>query len=224
MALAGEPPWLGTCDGAAGALGQPGKSLKFIHVAGTNGKGYKGLEINLLGSYQTQNAAVAVTVCQALQRRNGWNISETAIRLGLATAQWPARFEILRTNPWFIVDGGHNPQCVDSLVDNLNTYFPNRKVTFITGVMADKDYETMFRKIVPLAKRVFTVAPNNPRALSAEKLAQFFEQQGVSSAKPCNSIEQCVTEAMQTMNEQEVICAFGSFYMAGDIRRMLGKT
>ena len=60
-------------------------------------------------------------------------------------------------------------QCIDNLVDNLNTYLPGRKITFITGVMADKDFRTIFERVIPIAKRVFTITPDNPpRVLARE--------------------------------------------------------
>lgn len=184
-------------------------------------KGYDNLTIRLLGKYQLQNAAVVVSVVEKLQQE-GWAISESDLRMGLARAQWPARFDIIHQQPTVIVDGGHNPQCVDCLVDNLHTFFPGRPVTFITGVMADKDFKAMFSKIIPLAKRVFTVTPNNPRALDAVELAEFFYTQGVHTVKPCDTIERAMAEVMKTAEKTEVICAFGSFYMAGAIRKMFG--
>jgi len=184
-------------------------------------KDIEGLELQLLGDYQPQNTAVVISIMYVL-RSYGWNINQDAIRSGLKSARWPARFEILQRKPWFIVDGGHNPQCVEKLVDNLLAYFPNKKVSFITGVMADKDFETMFAKIVPLAKRIFTVTPDNPRALSSEDLAAYFCARGVTDVIPCNSVEQGVSKALRLEEADGLICAFGSFYMAGSIRRMLG--
>jgi len=63
-------------------------------------------------------------------------------------------------------------QCIDNLVDNLNTYLPGRKITFITGVMADKDFRTIFERVIPIAKRVFTITPDNPPAFSRESPAK----------------------------------------------------
>lgn len=184
-------------------------------------KGGEALSISLLGAYQPQNAAVVLEVMDALRGR-GWQIPQSAVQKGLAQARWPARFEILRREPWFIVDGGHNPQCVDALLDNLNIYFPGQKVTFITGVMADKDFEAMFGKIIPVARRIFTVTPDNPRALPAAELAAYFAARGVLEVFPCESVEQGVKEALDREEKEGVICAFGSFYMAGAIRSMLG--
>lgn len=67
------------------------------------------LELCLLGDYQQQNAATALTVVDVLKDQ-GWHISETAVHTGLRETKWPARFELLSPKPPFIVDGGHNAQ------------------------------------------------------------------------------------------------------------------
>ena len=184
-------------------------------------KGYKNLEISLLGSHQIQNAVVALTVIERLQKR-GWSISEEHIRAGLAKTKWQARFEIVSHEPWFIVDGGHNEQGVSCLLENLSSYFPGRKIIFIIGVMADKDYKTMLGKVTPLAKRIFTVTPKNPRALDAATLAAYFQDEGMQSVKSCESVLKGAAEALAAAGKADVICAFGSFYMAGELRGMFG--
>ncbi|MFQ7010947.1 MAG: bifunctional folylpolyglutamate synthase/dihydrofolate synthase [Oscillospiraceae bacterium] len=70
----------------------------------------------------------------------GWRIPDAAVHAGLAQVRWPARFELLRRVPWFVLDGGHNPQCAQTVADNLARYFPGRRITLLVGVLADKDY------------------------------------------------------------------------------------
>jgi dihydrofolate synthase/folylpolyglutamate synthase len=88
--------------------------------------------------------------------------------------------------------------------------------------MADKDYTQMCRMIIPYAAKVITVTPDNPRALSAEKLAVCFKANGFESAVPYDSVTGGITAALETAAENDVICAFGSFYMAGTIRSCFG--
>ena len=180
---------------------------------------WKGLETPFLGPYQMCNAATVVTGMELL-RGKGLAIPDEAIRQGLRTARWPARFELMQKEPPFIVDGGHNPQCIVMLKESLQHYFPGKKITFIAGVMGDKDYPTMFRMVVPLAKRVYCVTPDNPRALPAADLAAFFNREGVADTTVCESPRQAVQKALAEAEKGDVICAFGSFYMAGDIRAM----
>ncbi|MDR1800466.1 MAG: bifunctional folylpolyglutamate synthase/dihydrofolate synthase [Lachnospiraceae bacterium] len=177
--------------------------------------GYDSIYLPLLGDYQRTNAATAVSAVIWL-RDCGWRIEDKAIYEGLANVKWPARFQVLKHEPVFILDGGHNPHCVDSLVRNLEYYFPKEKIVFIMGVLADKDYKTMIRKIIPHAKRVFTVTANNKRALDSESLAKYFRRLGLE-AVACDNIAEGVKNAMDAAGEGGVVCAFGSLYIAAQI-------
>lgn len=124
----------------------------------------------LLGEHQLRNAAVVLETILALLRR-GWNISEGAVREGLARVEWPARFEVLGLAPLFILDGGHNPQCAQALAELLQDYLPGQKVTLLMGVLADKDYRTILDTLLPFAAGFVCVTPDSPRSLSGADLA-----------------------------------------------------
>jgi len=210
-----------TCRERGATLRYPDYTALTSHSFGLDGQifSYKNLEtlhIPLAGSYQLNNAAVVLTVVEALQQR-GWQITEDHIRQGLSATRWPARFEVLQKDPVFIVDGGHNPHGIQGTADSLQKIFPGQKFTFLVGVMADKDVESILSLIVPLAKRFYCVTPNNPRAMAAEVLAQRIRALGVE-AIPCESIEGGIRTAMEYSGRDGVTCALGSLYMAGDVR------
>ena len=84
------------------------------------------------------------------------------MKQGLERAVWPARMELVRRDPDVILDGGHNPQCMEALSQSLRQLYPDRKIWFLTGVLADKDYGAMFEQIIPLAKGFVTITPDSP--------------------------------------------------------------
>ncbi len=173
------------------------------------------LELPLVGSYQMMNAAIVLKATEVL-KENGWYISYEAIRDGLKNTKWIARFEVLSTSPLFIVDGGHNPQGIDAAADTIKRLLPDEKLTFIFGVMADKDHEYMLSVIAPLAKRLITVTPDNPRALSAVDTAYEAKNLGIDAISADN-IQEAVDMALKYGDSP--IIALGSLYMCGDIRR-----
>lgn len=126
---------------------------------------YRGAEytLPLLGAHQLRNAAVALETVTALRAR-GWRIPDAAVRAGLAQVRWPARFELLRRAPWFVLDGGHNPQCAQTVADNLARYFPGRRITLLVGVLADKDYPAMLAALDGQAAAYIAATPLSPRA------------------------------------------------------------
>lgn len=184
-------------------------------------KGWRGLRIPLVGAYQMNNAAVVLETVEVLRQR-GWIISDEAVRQGLADTRWPARFEVLRRDPVFIVDGGHNPHGIRATAESLRRLFPGRKITFVTGVMADKDVEHILGLIVPLADQFFTVRPDNPRAMDAGELARRIEAMG-AKATACASVRDGVDRAIQAEGPHGVACALGSLYMSGEVRSCFGK-
>ncbi len=176
----------------------------------------KALELPLLGRHQLKNAAVVLGAVDVLTK-NGWHISEQQLRTGLKTVTWPGRFELLRKAPVFIVDGGHNPQCIEALARNIADYLPDMPITGLTGVMADKDYADMYRIVAPYITRFVTVTPCNPRALPAEKLADALARYG-KPVTACGSVAEGVRTAIAQTEPNGAVVAFGSLYMVGDIR------
>lgn len=176
-------------------------------------RGQRDLFLPLLGEHQLRNAAVVLETAEVLARR-GWRVSEQAVRDGLARTVWPARFEVLSRAPLFAVDGGHNPQCAEAMAGLLRDYWPEGGITFLTGVLADKNYRRMLDYLQPFAARFLCVTPDNPRALPAEDLAAAIRARGLP-AETCASPEAGVDRAA---GSGAPAVAFGSLYMAGRIR------
>lgn len=176
----------------------------------------KNIFLPLLGDHQLHNAAVAITTLDVLRSR-GWNISEENLRDGLRDVRWPGRFDLLRREPLFIVDGGHNPQCIAALVQNIRDYLPGQKLTVLTGVLADKDYSNMYAMVAPYTQRFVTVTPPNPRCLPAQALAEFLQPFGKETIA-AGDVAQGVKIAMEKAGKDGVVLAFGSLYMIGEIR------
>jgi dihydrofolate synthase/folylpolyglutamate synthase len=127
------------------------------------GVSYKALRLPLLGKHQLRNAAVVLSTVQVL-RQAGLRIDEAAVRLGLASVVWPARFEVLGSHPSFVVEGAHNVDSARCLADTLLQYFPNQRPWLLLGILADKDVHAILRQLLPHAQGVVFVRTPNPRA------------------------------------------------------------
>lgn len=178
--------------------------------------------LSLLGSHQLRNAATVLEAVEALRRR-GWQLPQDAVEHGLYATVWPARFERVREEPCFIVDGGHNPQCARSVAENLLHYFPGQRRILLVGVLADKDYPALFAILNEAADEWICVTPDSDRALPAETLAAHLKQYG-KPVTVCASIPEGVEAALAAAGEGGMACAVGSLYMAGAIRACFGLT
>ena len=176
----------------------------------------KDLVLPLLGDHQLHNASVVLSVVDTL-KQIGWNINEQNIRDGLRDVQWPGRFDIITRSPLFIIDGGHNPQCIEALVKNIEDYLKDRKVVAITGVLADKDYADMYVPVMPYIQKFVCITPPNPRKLEGMELAKYLRDKG-ADAVGSETIEDGVKMALEIASDDGVILCFGSLYSIGSIR------
>jgi dihydrofolate synthase/folylpolyglutamate synthase len=181
-------------------------------------KDYTDLRLGLLGRYQLSNAATVIDAVQLL-RKKGVTISDEALRIGLKDTVWPARFELLREDPPFFVDGGHNPHGVRGTVETFQRLFPDQKAKIVMGMMADKDVSQSIELLLPIASRFFTVTPDNPRAMPAGELAALIEGFG-AQATAFNTVYDAIETAARGT---EPTLAVGSLYMAGEVHEAFRK-
>ncbi|MDO4619080.1 MAG: folylpolyglutamate synthase/dihydrofolate synthase family protein [Lachnospiraceae bacterium] len=182
-------------------------------------------ELSLAGVNQLKNVSVVLTAVEEL-RKKGWKLSEEAVRAGLRSVRWPARFEILRSQPYLIADGSHNPQCIEALAENLQVHFPKERFTFIMGVLADKNFREMTEQLLPFAERFVCVTPDNPRALAASALAELLREQGVEAvAAEGRTPDEMYDRALEMAglaDHNVVLC--GSLYLVGKLRAKIPES
>lgn len=199
-----------------------------------NYKKYKDIAISLVGTYQIDNAAIAIEVIEALVRK-GYSISEKAIRKGLVDTRWDGRFTIVSKKPLFIIDGAHNYNAAQRLRDSIDIYLKGRPLIYIMGVFADKDYKKIIEETADIASFIIAVqTPNNKRALPAVELAEEIAKvnRNVTTA---DSIEEAVEMALVLAGKGGVledkkgtgkcaVLAFGSLSFLGKIQDYMEKS
>lgn len=182
---------------------------------------YWNLKMSMAGRYQVYNACLAIEAADELARQ-GMHITEQDIRVGIERASWPGRFERIHSRPTVILDGAHNPGGAARLRESLDLYFTNKRILYIMGVLGDKDYQDVIRITHSAADLIYTVTPPNPRALPAKQLAEAVSRfHDPKKVRPCEGIEETLTQALEEAGEEDVILAFGSLYYLGDLKRCL---
>lgn len=175
--------------------------------------------ISLLGAHQIKNGYLAIKAIRALINM-GYDISQSAIEEGLSKADWEGRFEIISMDPTIIIDGAHNLDAASALKESLELYFKDRDKIFIMGVFKDKDYRGILRLIGPLAKKIITITPSNPRAMDGDILAN--EAKSISKARveSANTIDQALSLAMKDINNH-IIVSFGSLSFLSEVKKYI---
>lgn len=182
---------------------------------------YKDLQLRLLGRHQVSNAATALLAVDLLRRR-GFNISDDAVREGLANVRWPARLECISRKPTMVIDSAHNPMGTQALAEAISTLFEYDKLILVFGVLADKHYETMLGHLAPLAHSFVFTQPLSDRALHPEVLKSHPLVQGRPAFADVD-IESAWARARSLAGEDDLILAAGSMYFVGEILKIEGR-
>ena len=180
-------------------------------------KDLKELPLSLTGVYQMNNAAVVIETVRVLEQK-GYRIDETALRKGLSEVYWPGRFERLHEQPTFLVDGSHNPDGIRALLKSLRSYFPDKKIRFLLGILSTKDVSTMLQLIEPLAEEIGVIMPPSEKAMDNERMAQQISRECAVRTTAFDSIEEGVRSMIENAEKEDVICATGSLYSIEEIR------
>lgn len=182
----------------------------------------KKVEIALSGEYQFANAVVALEVLDAL-RKKGYRIPEEAVRSGLKETVWKGRFTVVAKEPYVIVDGAHNRDAAKKLRETIEQHLSDKRLIYIMGVLADKEYERVIEETAPYAAEIVTVmTPDNERALPAEELAKAVAKYH-SHVQAAESIADAIERAYALAGKEDVILAFGSLSYLGELMRQVER-
>lgn len=181
---------------------------------------YDNIYMPLLGMYQTYNAANVLTAIEILGE-SGYTIDKQSVYIGFKKCSWHGRFEVMSHNPVVIFDGAHNPDGLRITVKSIKHYFDGQPVVFLIGVMADKEYRLYSEILRDIADMIFTVTPDNPRALKCDTLCDVFKSNGIN-AQSSNCFLNGVSEALKYAKGKGLpLFALGSLYMYDEFKRTL---
>ena len=185
------------------------------------GRRYSGLAYPALrGANQLVNAAGVLAALTAM--RDKLPVTAQSVRNGLAFVELPGRFQIVPGQPTLVLDVAHNPHSVAALAANLDAmgYFSTTHAVF--GAMADKDLTLMLDKVRPLVDRWYFTDLPTPRAESAVRLLEKWQQlnarKGVMASTYASPVS-ALAAAIESADPADRIVIFGSFHTVGGILR-----
>jgi dihydrofolate synthase / folylpolyglutamate synthase len=170
---------------------------------------YDGSPIALRGQHQKQNAAVAIAALRAAKI----DVDDSAIARGLATVDWPARFQ--KWDQRTIIDGAHNPAATRALAETWREVFSDQKATLILAILSDKALCAICEALAPIADSVILPRIRSERAAAPEELAKVLSK--ITPPLPY-SIAPTVGEALNlARSKPNPILITGSLHFAGEV-------
>ncbi|MFZ4440239.1 MAG: bifunctional folylpolyglutamate synthase/dihydrofolate synthase, partial [Syntrophales bacterium] len=211
------------CRERGASLYRVGKEIRTtIHRDGTFsyrgiGRSFERLTCPLIGRHQISNAALALGAVEMIGDA-GFRVNDAAVSKGLKEAQWEGRLEILQRSPMLLVDGAHNAAGAAALRQAFLNDFPHRRLILVFGVLGDKDYRTMSKMLLPLADRVILTRPHSERALPPDSLLPLAEKFN-KAIEVINNPGDALRRALSLAGKNDLVCAAGSLYLVGEIKR-----
>ncbi|MFA5059469.1 MAG: folylpolyglutamate synthase/dihydrofolate synthase family protein [Candidatus Omnitrophota bacterium] len=187
-----------------------------FHLKGLRNS-YRDLKTSLLGRHQIVNAATAIGMVESLSSK-GFFIDASSIRQGIREALWPGRFEIIKKNPYIVLDGAHNKASAAILARTVKEIFKTRKVILILGISNDKDISGICRELGKIAKKIILTKAAHPRAFEfSDKDKKRFPRKEVIMA---NDVKQAMDEALASSERNDIILVAGSLFIAAEARKL----
>jgi dihydrofolate synthase/folylpolyglutamate synthase len=204
-----------------------GKDIRYrIHSSGLSGETFSlnGLEHSwpkvkspLLGEHQVVNASLAAGVVEYFLKTKGISPRRAVVR-GIAQGRWPGRFEIVRTKPFVVIDGAHNEDSAEKLVEAVRKVFPKKKVFVLFGASKDKNISAILKQLQKISRDIIFTKAKHPRSFdfSKEKMNQGHSKNFLIM----QDSKQAFAIACQKSKSKDVILAAGSIFLAAEIRKL----
>lgn len=181
---------------------------------------YFDLELKLLGRHQLDNAAVAIGLAKALEKKTRFKITESAVKQGIVDAAWPGRLEKAASN--VIVDGAQNAESAQKLVLALKRHFQYGRLILVLGVSRDKDLAGILEALLPEASSLIAVESSNPRALPAREILLAAEEFAGEKSQAAGAAE-ALDRALAAAGPDDLVLVTGSLFLVGDAKAYFDK-
>lgn len=178
-------------------------------------------QLGLLGEYQVDNAAVAITMAQLYLKQQGLPIDVGSFRQGLADTRWPGRLEVVNDSPLVVLDGAHNLPGMQALTTTIKDDFKNMEIYVLVAILADKQYQLMLGEIASLPNvhlMLTNFAGPGPKRPSADlkKAAQDIETRW--PIKTAASWQEGLLKISKEASADDAILITGSLYFISEVR------
>ncbi len=168
---------------------------------------------SMKGAHQANNMALAITAFLEVASVLGVSTDKTAIRQAVQNASILGRFEEIM--PFVILDGAHNPASAEKLVETIQSEYPNEQITFVIGILADKDIQQILRLLEQVSDDFYFVDFDNSRAMTAQQMLKLSHATSKTTLVDYASFIQA-----QSHRQQRTIVS-GSLYLLTEVRNRL---
>ncbi len=176
------------------------------------------ISLPLAGGYQVKNLSCVLKALE-LMSNIGIKIDLPSAIKGIEKTVFPGRFECISVSPLIIIDAAHNEEGISMLNKNISQFFKGRNIALFVGKLKDKDFSKPFKELLTNKDKIYTLTPQNERAMTSAELTQFIKINYNIESKNI-AIEE-VKNYIDYIDKNTVYIFAGSIYLISSVRKLL---
>jgi len=178
-------------------------------------KKYKNIKLKMSGFHQTENASLVIESCNILKQY--FNITNENIITGLNNTFWPGRLEVIKEEPYIILDGAHNIDGITRLHDFIKTIKQNYKnIILVLAISSNKETKKMINEIEQDITNIIFTSFTYKRS---EDYNILYEYSNHPNKEKCEDIDLLVKRSLNNKDNNTIWIFSGSLYFVSELRR-----
>ncbi|TDM13024.1 bifunctional folylpolyglutamate synthase/dihydrofolate synthase [Macrococcus lamae] len=171
--------------------------------------------LKMIGHHQQENAAVAITTLIEMYERGIIMLDFNKMIHAIEETTWTGRIEKIQENPTIILDGAHNKESIDALVETLNAYYPNRRIDVLFSAIDGKPIGSMMMALEDIAATFYVTEFDFPKALPVDTIYENVEHERVEKVEDYG--------AFIKSYDGDMLLVTGSLYFISAVKDYLKK-
>ncbi|MCF7874310.1 MAG: bifunctional folylpolyglutamate synthase/dihydrofolate synthase [Candidatus Omnitrophica bacterium] len=170
----------------------------------------KKIKIYAKGSYQVENAGLALASVAAIKKENK---TAALFKKALSQCRLTGRFEVVSKKPLVVVDVAHNQSSARAVSDNLKRYYLKKKIILVFSCSSDKKPNQML-SLINYDVLILTQF-NHPRSFDVFQLKKILKRKAVVT----ENLKDALKIAKDLYTKQSLILICGSFFLAAEAKK-----
>lgn len=170
------------------------------------------IQLKMIGQHQHENAALAITTLIEMYQRGMIQLNFNTMIEAIEHTTWSGRIEKVQEEPLILIDGAHNRESIDALVDTLKQYYSDKKIDVLFAAIDGKPIGKMMNSIEEIANRFYVTTFDFPKALPIDAVYDYLEHHHIEKVQDYPQfIEQY---------DGELLVVTGSLYFISEVRKL----
>lgn len=133
------------------------------------------IRLKMLGYHQQENASLAIAALIDMYEQEMLHLDFNKMVSAIEETTWTGRIETIQEEPTIILDGAHNRESIDVLVDTMKQHYSDRKIDVLFSAIDGKPIGSMLYSLEEIADKFYVTEFDFPKALPVDTIYESVE-------------------------------------------------